>query len=681
MIDLIASIQHQNLVLSRNPVVINVDAVILAVGQPRTNLRYRAKIFVQRGYQNNQFEQIGEQEASELPITGSNTISAGAYFLLNNRLDDSLSPLPPILSSTQVTVCPNLTRQYYVRYARYNGITLIDETNLPTAWIYRGGISDHDYDNYRDMFFTEHIGKGRRFLTWQPTTKIVSPDQPEFLYFLTNFSPTPTQLNLRVRCLYQDGTSELFTALNMSNVAVMSVYCFPVSVAALDLATRPKKVVSYTVWVSNQINEQLSETREFQIDYVAYQNCKYLLFLNGLGTYDTLRCVGAVAEREKVARQIVERFAGYDYLPTSSDEYINDVTGERTLEVSTGNWLSERYRAYLEDMLLSAEFYVAERGHFVPLIPTFDSLTTQNKVEWPIERNFSFRYANARKQFSSLPAFAKPTRPVAWRPYVTSCEINGNGIRTGRRVVNELVLYYTDTLNLVRPLVTTTNVPGVQGYTAPQSDPNCAATTTPFLSDQIQRLGAFTKQNCATNMTGLAATITIAAATFGSEFSKADANAKAEVAFSAIDKQDYANTNGTCTNVLPQDYTVTVPAGHYYYRANLPSSISISSSVPPVQGNGWWVPDSSAPYKFPQDSHNFAMPLQDAELTIAGAQGSQFNIKIYRNGVLMYDKNLVINQEYYAKAWLFNTGDNVFPDFSKYAPGSGDKMYIQLTWL
>ena len=682
MTDFFADIEHQALVLSRNPIVLNVDSVLLPLNSPRNGLRYRNKLFMQAGFQNSSFTQIAEQEASEQPITGNNSLSTGAYFLLNKRIDDALGTTPPVFGNNEIAICPNLTRQYYTKSARYNNGVLIDEITIPTAWVYRAGISERDYDNYRNLFFTEHVGKKRRFLTWQPNNKIVGTDQPEFLYFLTNFTPTPTRLNVRVRCLYDDGSRELFTALSINTVSYMTVYCVPVGYEALSLASRPKKVVAYSVWISNQNTEQVSEIRNFNVDYAYHETCRYLVFLNGLGTYDTIRCIGNAVERQKVSRQIIERFAGYDYLPTSSNEVINAATGERSLEISMGNWLSVAHANYLEDLLLSSEFYVAENGYFMPLIPSFDALTLKNAAEWPIERSFTFRFANRREQYSDLPKVPKPTRPVAWKPYVTSCEIDGNGIRTGRGIVNELVLYYTDTLNLVKPLVTKSNVPNSEGYTAPQSNSNCAPGTTPFLSAQIQALGSFSKQDCGQNLLGTPATITIVAGRFGSEISQADANNKANLAFISSDTQSNANVFGGCSNILPENYSLSVPNGHYHYRCNDPSKISITNGpITPTRGNAWWVPDSSAPYKFATGSNDIDMLLEDAELTISGLSGANFNLKIYQNGVLKHDQNGSVNNENYAKAWLFNTGAAVWPASNKYAPGSGDKMYIKITWL
>jgi hypothetical protein len=71
---------------------------------------------------------------------------------------------------------------------------------------------------------------------------------------------------------------------------------------------------------------------------------KYIIFQNSLGGYDTLRCVGSVQESVTVSRQLLERFADYDYLPTVSDVLVNSITGERQITVNIGNWLDSENR-------------------------------------------------------------------------------------------------------------------------------------------------------------------------------------------------------------------------------------------------------------------------------------------------------------------------------------------------
>ena len=549
--DYLAPITHQKLALTRNPILVNVDPVVLADGLSRVDLRYFLTLYVQKSFQAGEYTEYSTLEASEAPPTEGSTTSAGAYFELQARLNDLLSSTLPSFNSRQITVCPDLIRRYYYVSARYNGDDLLDTTNSVTGWAIRSGVSERDYDMYRELFFTSYIGAGCRFLTWQPDHKSVLTHQPEFLYFVTNFSPVPASMLLRVKCYYEDRTSETFTALSIADVTYMTAYALPVGYDQLGLASRPKKVLSYEVWLSNQDTQQLSEVRTYRVDYRAYESTRFVLFQNGLGGYDTVACLGVPSTTVKVDRQILQRFKGYDYLFTVAEEQINAVSGERSLTLNLGSWLNRAYRTYLEDLLFSDQFYLLDGADFVPLTPLFDAMSFDNPREWPIERSLTFRYANRFTRYSQLPVIVREERPTSWRQWTTSCELGGNGVRSGRRIVNQLVRYYLDSGENVRPLITKPNVPGTEGYIAPWPTDDCAADTTPFLSALVSRVSSKKRGNCGAGQVGSTWTITVAAGAYGSEQSQADADAKAEVRYVELDTQANADAFGTCMAAVP----------------------------------------------------------------------------------------------------------------------------------
>ncbi|TDB64413.1 DUF5977 domain-containing protein [Arundinibacter roseus] len=577
--DYLATITHQKLVLARNPVVIGMEPVVLAEGLSRVDLLYICELFMQEGFQAAGFGSTSVHEANEEPPTDDSPFSAGAYFEIQTRLDDMLSAEPPPFDASKILVCAGNTRQFFVRKSRFNGDDLLDTEDETSEWAIKAGISERDYDTYGGLFFTRHIAEGRRFLTWQPNNKLVRTDQPEWLYFLTNFSPAPEQLHVRVDCLYEDSTRETYTALTMEDISYMTVYGIPVSMQALGLLDREKTVVRYDVWLSNENTERISEIRSYQVWTEYFETVRYLLFQNGLGGYDTLPFVGLSVESMKVSRQILSRFVGHDYLPTVSEEIINEVTGDRQITLSTGNRLRAEHRTYFEDMLLSQEFRIADNGEWIPVVPAFDTLTTENIAEWPIDRTLTFRYTNPFSRFSKLPKIAKDDRPTGWRDWITSCELGANGLRTGRRIVNALVKYYLDSGENVRPLVTSVNAPGADGYIPPWETEDCDLETTPFFSEEVVYVSQKKKSGCSVGFIGGSWNITIAAESYGSEISQADANAKALAAALAMDTQANADTNAVCISTTPIPLSlvqvVSGPVSYIYY----PSIQVLANSV------------------------------------------------------------------------------------------------------
>lgn len=96
-----------------------------------------------------------------------------------------------------------------------------------------------------------------------------------------------------------------------------------------------------------------------------------------------------------------------------------------------------------------------------------------------------------------------------------------------------------------------------------QAYANANATCTAPIYYNTQQSGTATRNNCSAGSTGSEVTLTVAANTFSSSTSVADANNQA-IAYIDANKQAYANANGTCTSPPP---SVTYSYyGFYYYQ-------------------------------------------------------------------------------------------------------------------
>lgn len=564
--DYLANIAHVGLNLSKNPIVVNVDPASPVTYPSRVGLRYFLELWIPEFSGAQTFQKLTTLEASEIPpaTAAGATSYPGAYFELQEILNSLLESCVPDFGLAKIALCNTLTSPYYTKAIRKNGNVTIDTTTLPSGYVYRGGINPKHYADYKDSFFTSFVGAKRKFLTWKLNYSPVREDQPEYLHFLTNFSPLPTDLRLRVEIHYSDSTSETITALSTSDVLGMGVYVMPVGPKALGLLARPKKVNRYVVWLSNQANERISEERTYWIDRTPIKQVRYILFQNSVGVYDTLVCTGDGIESLKVERQRGERFTGYDYLPTSAETVINKVTGERQLSINFGfpKFSVNRWREYWQEVIFSEQSYlVTDRAH-IPLQPLTDSYVTADDNEETIGRSMVYKYANEEHSYSVLPAVVSVSRPTAWRGEALSCELDAStGLRNGKKRYQLLVKYYSDNGQDVKPLTQKSNAPGTEGYISPWASVDCAATTTPYRSAAISRLSSYRRSGCLDGKVGTKWTIGIPAYAYGSEINQGDADAKAVAAQNAQDTQANADVYGACVNPDPISVKLNVTHG------------------------------------------------------------------------------------------------------------------------
>lgn len=563
--DYLANITHQDLQLSKLPIVVNVDASSPVTYPDRTPLRYYLEVFVPEFYQGG-FISLTTLEGSEEPpqtIAGV-TAYPGANFEIQDLLHGLVESRVPVFGLSQIAICETLVRPYYTKAIRKNGSAPIDEIIQPSSYVYRGGFAETDYAAYKDKFFTSYVGSGRRFLTWKPDFAPLRPDQPEYLGFITNFSPTPSELRLRVEITYEDWSVETITALTLDDVSSMAVYVCPVGPTQLDLQARTnvagKPVSRYKVWLSNENNERLSEERNYLMYRQPYRTLRYILFQNSLGLFDTLACYGDASENLKVQRQTAEKFRGYEYLPDVSERVINRVTGERELTVSTGyQYQGKGMRDYWQELFFAEQVYLITDREHIPLTLISDSYLADDDREKTVGRTLTFHYTNKETSYSRLPALAStPARPTGWRGDAQACELNqSTGLRNGKKRYGLLVKYYIDNGEDVKPRTQKPNVLGTEGYIPWWDSADCEAATTPYQNTVLNQTSVYKRNNCAVGQVGGNWTITVAAGAYGSEVSQGDADGKAAAAANALDTQENANAYGTCIVPTPIPIGIT----------------------------------------------------------------------------------------------------------------------------
>ncbi|MCX6216413.1 DUF5977 domain-containing protein [Spirosoma sp.] len=664
---------------SRNPIAYTIDAAPDSIPE-RQNLSYLLTLKKPRSYGSGEYNTLITLPGREFPPRAElgATVYPGAQFDVSVFIDDLLLRTPPTPTQTGFVACVDMITPYLTQTRVENAGVLLAGTNqtLPLEYALKGALSVEQFAGWRDQFFTTYLSQSRQFLTWQPAQKWVETNQPEFLYYLVNFSPKPSELRLRVAIQYTDGSSDLLTGLSLTTVSQYTVYSIPVGFQALGLAAREeltsKTVQSYQVWVSSETNARLSEIRTYHVNRDYEPNTLYLLFANSLGGYDTLRCTGQTSRNLTVKGTAAQRALLADYLPTSAELFSRDRKGEKVLVANTG-LLDGELLDYLSELSLSDEIYVATQEGFVALVPSDNTLNLRTDDEDLAGRTFTFTHAKMEIGYSALPmAPVTELRATRWVPINTFCLINENGVRTGLIGAAQLELHYADDGSLVKPRQIKANVPGTDGYQTPVTTSACAPATTPFLNSAISRTGTYIRNNCPASQYGGYATLSIPAGTYGAQTAE-QLQARIDTALVNMDTQAYANANGPCL-LNPYDYVVSVPAGSFRFRTNAPEYITVFYDGSPTAGNAWQL-DRPQANVYPYAQNDLELPIganPSLWMLMVRAPGAGSNrIRVYRNGVLVSTRTDIPFNSDLGKPML-GAGLQV---------ASGDRIYIDITVL
>jgi hypothetical protein len=409
------------------------NQLIQNVGSPdgisvRNNLIYKLDIYKPQAYQSGTFVVHESLRGREAPayIDSGITFSEGCDFDLSEFVWGLLSPSPPSAAQNTISIQPLATMPYYVKtwVEPYQGTT---ETTSGIQYLLRAKLNEEQFAAWKENFFNTYLQENRAFLTWQPnTSKVVDRTQPEFLSYLVHHSPAPTALKVRVDVEYSDGTSttETLTPITLSNIDNYSLYTIPVGFEALGLddleESEEKEVFAYTVWLSNQATQQLTETRRYIVnnDYQPY--VRHLVFLNSLGGWDTIRLFGVSKEQLQISSTTFQRQLEANYTPSSDEIFITNITGERRLTLNTGYLPSREWLQYLEEILWSEKVYVNTQEGLVPLViaqNTFDAPDDEEKLCGANVRFQTFKNWKRIQCVTCCACFQQRGSPygVAWR--------------------------------------------------------------------------------------------------------------------------------------------------------------------------------------------------------------------------------------------------------------------------
>ena len=568
--DALANISHQNILLSRNRIDVNIPAYDPDMAD-RRGLSYLLELYAPDDYLSPVFEKIISLEASEVPPYEQSGISVfeGAYFPTAQYVDSFTSYTPPVFGQAKFGVCENLITTFFTKGIVKNNGDRVYEQQYPSAHVLKAGVDERIFSAWQTRLFSHPQGLAYKFLTNKPNPCLIQADQPEYLYFLTNFSPLPTTLHLRADVHYADGSTATKTALSVSGITAFTVYSVPVSVDILQLKQDPKEVDSYDVWLSDQNLARVSEMKKYVIDKRHYPQTRYILFSTGLGGFDTLALFGKGKESIKITREESTRFTPFGADPTYSETVVNQAFGERTLTVNTGHLSSDQLN-YLDELAFAKECFLVSEGGHLPIRNTATVFDGHQDGVYLRGRELSFSYANKQYNYSGLsPAPPEAVRQTEWRPFgVPVCLLSPKGMRTGMGLFPKVQKFFSDTGTPVVPIQIKRNLVNTEGYVGPVPATTCAPSTTPHVNTRIYRQIGFNKNDCpviqpnplAINTPGVFGTIPfveIPAGTYGSEINQPDAQLKAEGGWLLENTGDNARALGQC--VLPTFLNTEIP--------------------------------------------------------------------------------------------------------------------------
>lgn len=382
-------IQDFKFYFSKNPIWLSLQADDLGT---KDNLSFVCEVFLEEDYLSGDFEKKYE---SEQPAK----INGSTDFNVEQVLNSFLDSIVPSFGDAQIRQVSEAFKRFYLQYFEKFGTPPVPSatTQVDTFYVLFGGLSEQEFA--RQVFFDTYLDSQKPFLTWQPKTITLAADQHAYLHYVVN-NPVLSQLDLEITVNYTDDSSLVTTPLSVSSIQPYEVYRFPVGVGQLALAdiNPSKKIRSYSVRLVSAGNPA-SETRTYEV-VSPRKHYKKLLFLNSVGGWDSVLCLGRGKKTLRTQEEVINRDLPVGFSYEDREEQTVSKSGMLGGSFVIAN-LNGYQREHLIELAISEKVYEQTSTGYLPVRVNFN-FDPQDDFENLDEISLEISYPKIRRYTPEL---------------------------------------------------------------------------------------------------------------------------------------------------------------------------------------------------------------------------------------------------------------------------------------
>ena len=292
-----------------------------------------------------------------------------AIFYLNEAFRDAFKFIAPSVGEDEIIRLTDRIKRFKCATG-----TLIEVATSPSeleeedpSLVLYGGISKLKWPSLD--YLAAYLPNYKKFLTWAPKQKYVDRLQEDYLNFW-NYDEDIVQIKLRIKAYYDDNTDETLVTLTKA-VSFKYLYQIPAGPRNSGAAAvnSLKNMTRYELTLLDQGDVVISETRTYII--AAYHPLsRHLMFLNSLGSYETIRITGQIENTTEFERDVVQRFLPHDYASEDGEFASSEIIMKPKYNYSSGfikGKLAREWHEYLQDLLKSPKIFDVTDGRRIPI--------------------------------------------------------------------------------------------------------------------------------------------------------------------------------------------------------------------------------------------------------------------------------------------------------------------------
>jgi len=244
--------------------------------------------------------------------------------------------------------------------------------------------------------YSDFITTFKAFLTWQPTTKIISKTQRDKLFYLV--VNDISNVASFVKIYFTDGTTSANTQIASFHAAQYDVIEFFTDYVSLDIAGKigQKTALKYDFWLQDDQAQVISQVRTYEIEFRPQSYSRTFIFRNSFGAYDVFRATGRKKHINNYERMILERNSSEF---TLAQQY--QILESETFQVSSG-YVSRNVKNWLRELLLSEEVFEIMGDYKFPILVQNEQVDNVDDLETLYDIDIFYKYAFKNPKYSEL---------------------------------------------------------------------------------------------------------------------------------------------------------------------------------------------------------------------------------------------------------------------------------------
>lgn len=353
-------IQDIKFYFSKNPIWLSLQA---DVPETKDNLSFVCEVYLEESYLSDTFTKKYEAEHPS-------RADGSTYFNVEQVLNSFMSANVPDFGDDTIRQVPEVFKRFYLRYFEKFGEPPVPAaaTQIDTFYVLLGGLSDQEFA--RDVFFDTYLRDQKPFLSWQPQLVNIADDQHAYLHFVVAV-PGYTSITQRVTVQFTDGQIISLDHGTVSDVQPFEVYRFPAGVEqlGLDVINPDSLIDSYSIQLYSGL-DPVSEERSYQVR-PARNHYRKLIYLNSLGAWDHVLCMGRGAESLRTSEETITRELPVNFAYSDRRDITVAKNGQITARAVVDS-LNGQERKHLIDLSISEEVYEQTASGYLPVQVRFD---------------------------------------------------------------------------------------------------------------------------------------------------------------------------------------------------------------------------------------------------------------------------------------------------------------------